>query len=254
MRGMLAFVKKEMMESVRSYRLLIMLLLFVFLGILNVATAKYTPQLIGALMPEMSGFFPEPSVTDAWVQFFKNTTQLGLIAVVILFSGILSRELSSGTLVLMLTKGLSRSAVIVAKYLVAVLLWGVSYWLSFGVTALYVSVYWPPADLPMLLLAVTGPFVFGCLLIGLLVLGGVLLKTTIGTLLFTAGGVVLMMVMGIIPALARFNPFTIVSASLDIASGALSTADFTPALWCTAGYSVLAVILSVLIFNKRKIV
>lgn len=43
MKSLLAFMKKEWMEQVRSGRLLILVIIFILLGIMNPAVAKLTP-------------------------------------------------------------------------------------------------------------------------------------------------------------------------------------------------------------------
>lgn len=46
MKSLLAFMKKEWMEQVRSGRLLILVIIFILLGIMNPAVAKLTPWLL----------------------------------------------------------------------------------------------------------------------------------------------------------------------------------------------------------------
>ena len=46
MRGYLAFVKKEFMEIIRTYKLVVLGAIFLILGIMNPLTAKLTPTLL----------------------------------------------------------------------------------------------------------------------------------------------------------------------------------------------------------------
>ncbi|WP_222860725.1 hypothetical protein [Paenibacillus antibioticophila] len=93
-----------------------MIAVFFIVGMLSPLTAKLMPELLSSFLPEgMTLTIAEPTALDAWIQFFKNTSQMGLILIVILFSGILGTELTRGTLINMLTKGLSRHAVILSK-------------------------------------------------------------------------------------------------------------------------------------------
>jgi len=63
------------------------------------------PEIVGSLVTDgVVITLPEPTAYDAWAQFFKNATQMGLFVMVILFSGVLSSELSKGTLINLLTK------------------------------------------------------------------------------------------------------------------------------------------------------
>jgi ABC-2 type transport system permease protein len=135
MRNYLVFLKKEVLEYAKTYKLLIMLMVFAVFGITNPLMAKLLPEILGSLMTDgIIMALPEATAYDAWTQFFKNATQMGLIVMVILFSGILSSELSTGTLINMLTKGLSRTAVILSKYTCMVLVWTISIALCFGLT------------------------------------------------------------------------------------------------------------------------
>lgn len=134
MNGFIAFTKKEFTENVRNYRLLTMIAIFAIFGFIGPLTAKFTPQLIETLAPQLNMNIPEPVALDSWVQFYKNVPSLGFSLMIILFSSILSNEYSKGTLVIMLTKGLSRPAVILAKFTVMFCIMTVSLWLCFGIT------------------------------------------------------------------------------------------------------------------------
>ena len=134
----LVFLKKELVEHARTYKLLIMLVVFTIFGITNPLIAKLTPELLASFMPEgMSMTIPEPTALDSWAQFFKNTQQMGMIVLVLVFSGVLSSEISRGTLINLLTKGLSRQAVILAKYSAMLLVWSLSILLSAALTWVY---------------------------------------------------------------------------------------------------------------------
>lgn len=83
MKSLLAFMKKEWMEQVRSGRLLILVIIFILLGIMNPAVAKLTPWLLEMMADslEASGMTVTAvtvSAMDSWVQFFKNAP-MGLL-------------------------------------------------------------------------------------------------------------------------------------------------------------------------------
>lgn len=135
MRGFMAFTKKEFTEYIRSYKLLIILMVFLMLGFVNPVSAKYLPKLVENFMPAgMKMEIPEPVIADAWVQFFKNVPQIGLVVMVIITSGTVSQEQSRGTLLPVLTKGLKRKTVWLSKFTGAAVLWSAGYYLAFAVT------------------------------------------------------------------------------------------------------------------------
>lgn len=122
MKSFSAFFKKECMELTRTYKLFLMGILFFILGVMNPLTARYTPELIENFMPEgMEILLPEPSAADSWMQFFKNVPMMGLIILVLVFSGMMAQELSKGTLLNILTKGMPRPTVLLSKFCCGVL-------------------------------------------------------------------------------------------------------------------------------------
>lgn len=75
MKSLIAFFKKEIMEQIRTKKLLIIGLLFVLFGILSPAIAKATPLLaekFGESLSESGMTITVVSVSalDSWVQFF----------------------------------------------------------------------------------------------------------------------------------------------------------------------------------------
>ena len=60
----------------------------------------------------------------------------------LVYSGSFTREYESGTLVLMLTKGLSRYKVVLAKASVMLMTWTAGYFLCYGVTYAYNAYFW----------------------------------------------------------------------------------------------------------------
>lgn len=253
MNGLTAFIGKELCESLRTYKLIIMAIVFLLLGVMNPLSAKLMPEVLSAFLPEgMSLSLAEPSAMDSWMQFFKNVPQIGLIVMVILSSTMLSSELARGTLVNMLTKGLSRSSVILAKFISASLTFTAVYMLCFGVSFGYTVYYWddPVSHLP---LSISALWAFGILLLASLILGGVLFRTGYGTLLFTGSFTVCLFLVHLIYGLKRFNPIRLASDNVSLLNGEMAGSDFTAAfIVCallTAGFLLAAIVL----FNRKQI-
>ncbi|MCC9977252.1 ABC transporter permease subunit, partial [Streptococcus agalactiae] len=100
-------------------------------GILGPLTALMMPDIMAGILPKkLQGAIPEPTYIDSYIQYFKNMNQLGLVILVFLFSSTLTQEFSKGTLINLVTKGLAKKVIILAKFIVITLLWTVSYLLS----------------------------------------------------------------------------------------------------------------------------
>ena len=155
MNAYLAFLKKEFYDYLRSYKLFVLMMVFLALGFLNPISARYLPEVAASLLPDgIQIQLPQPEVMDSWAQFYKNISQIGIIILLIVFSTMISNELQKGTLIHLLTKGLSRTTILLAKYSSALLVWTCCYGISFLVTYLYNFMFWPLTNVPHLLLGI----------------------------------------------------------------------------------------------------
>ena len=247
MRSLIAFTKKELVESSRTYKLFVLLTIFGIFGFLNPITAKIMPELLNEFLPEgMTIILEEPQALDSWMQFFKNVSQTGMIVLVIIFSGIMANEISKGTLTIMLTKGLSRKAVILAKFIATALQWTLAFGLCFLITYFYTIYFWPVDEIVNLPLAVIALWSFGIMLISLIIFGGLLFKNTYGALLLTGGAVLLLTILNIAPKLRPYNPMTLISDSIPLITGISLAADMISAGVVTIGITIIVLIVSVI--------
>ncbi|CZQ97795.1 Hypothetical protein Tpal_2179 [Trichococcus palustris] len=254
MRAYLAFTKKEILEYTRNYKLFVLIILFAILGIMSPLTAKFMPDIIGNFMPEgITIEIQEPTNLDSWMQFFKNGTQTGLIIVVILFSGMMSKEYEKGTLVNMVTKGLPRKTIILSKFTVAVVLWSLSYWLCFLITWAYTGYYFPDGKMLNLGLAVSSLYFFGIVLISVLLLGSVIFKNAYGPLLFVGGFILLLFLVGLFPDAAEWNPLQLASRNMEMLQGTTAFADLARSFLLSGVGILLPLLLSMRVLDKKAL-
>ncbi|MEG0593118.1 MAG: ABC transporter permease subunit [Coprobacillus sp.] len=254
MKSYIAFTSKEILESIRSYKAFILIIVFLILGFMSPITAKLTPEIVKNFMPEgMSIVITEPTVIDSWMQFFKNVPQIGMIVIVIVFSSLVSGEISKGTLINVLTKGLSRQNVILAKFTCATLIWTICYYVAFLVVYFYNLLFWTDTGVYNLFFSVSCVWIFGIFLISTLLLGGVLFKSSYGSLLLTGGLVVIMMFIGMLQTIAKFNPMQLMSVNMSLLTGPTTPSDLYISIIVTVSLTLLSLISSIIIFNKKQI-
>jgi len=256
MKSFVAFTKKEWLENFRTYRIYILGIVFLLLGIMNPVIAFVTPELLGSM--DLGGIvieMPEPTALDSWAQFFGNISLIGMLALIVSYCGIMANEISRGTLVNLLTKGMKRHVVILSKYFTATTLWTGVYLLCLGVTYAYTAFYWSGDEfiLNQGFISFLAPWLFGVLVLALLIFGGVLTGTFSGSLLTGGGAVVVLNLINIIPNVARFNPITLAGGTLALLDGSLEVSDFVPAIIVCLVSIVLLLLGSIAIFNKKKI-
>ena len=256
MKSLLTFTKKEFLEQIRSGRLFILAVIFVAFGIMNPATALMTPWLLEMMSESlaesgMSITVTEITALDSWVQFFKNAPMV-LIAFVLMQSAIFTKEYSSGTLVLSLTKGLSRYKVVLAKVSALLSLWTVGYFLAFAVTYAYNAYFWDNAVAKSLMPAVMFWWLFGIFVLALLTLFSTLASSSASVLLYTGGVVLLLTALSAIPKVAKYLPVALTDGN-SLIYGTLVASDYTVAVIITAAAILVCLILSIPIFNKKQL-
>src|SRR5947199_10811237 len=118
MDGFAIFLRKELRESLRTNRLLVVVAIFAILGIISPLTAKYTPELLKFLGTGSSGvtiILSTPTVKDAIAQFIKNVAGTGILIAILLPTGLVARQRERGTVAFVRTKPVTRQALLPAK-------------------------------------------------------------------------------------------------------------------------------------------
>lgn len=120
MRGFARFLGKEVTEIARTWRIWVLPGVLLFFALSGPPLAKLMPQLLESLGTGDTGIvitMPEPSYLDAYGQWIKNLSQIGVFLLLGVSAGLVAGERASGTAALVLTKPVSRTGFVVAKYL-----------------------------------------------------------------------------------------------------------------------------------------
>lgn len=252
MNGYIAFLKKEFMENMKNYRFLVLLAVFLIFGMMSAFLAKFTPEILSAFAADME-MTSKPAALDAWKQFYKNISGVGFSAFIILFGSCMSNEYSKGTLVLMVTKGLSRKAVILAKYTAAAVLMTISYWTGYAAAYGYTALLWKDVGLSNVALAACSLWIAGFLYLSILMVGCVIFKQTFTSILFTGGIAALISLLGMAEPIAKFNPFILTSKNADLISGEAVPAEFVMPAVVSVIFSLLGLLVAIRLFNKKQL-
>ncbi|MBP1754109.1 MAG: rane protein [Firmicutes bacterium] len=254
MRAFFVFTKKELVEQLRTYKSLILLSVFFLFGMMSPLLAKLLPEILSGM--ELQGMkieIPEPTVLDAYGQFFKNLTQMGLLATLLVFGGILSNEMSKGTLINILAKGLPRYTVLLSKFTAAVLLWSASYGLAAGVNYGYTEYLFENTAVHNLGFSLFCLWLFGCFIIAVILLSSTILSGNFGGLILSAGAIVVMLILNIFPGLEKYNPITLASKNVALLLGTATSADLTWNVVITCLLTLGSLLLSAILFHRKRI-
>ena len=256
MKPLLSFMKKEYLEAARTGKLIILVLLFVLFGIMNPAIAKLMPWMMEMMSDTIaeSGLIVTNIQVDAmtsWTQFFKNIP-IALIAFVLIFSDIFTKEYKSGTLLLVLTKGLSRYKVVLAKTLLLLSLWTFGYVLCFAITYSYNAYFWDNGLADNLFSSAAVWWLFGIWVICLIVLFSSLFKNTTEVSLCTGGTVLLAYLLSIIPKVKMYSPTMLIDA-YSLLIGAESINAYIKAVVVAAVLCIVCVAVSIPVIDRKQL-
>jgi ABC-2 type transport system permease protein len=223
MMGFTVLLRKELLEQLRTGRLIAVAAVFVLFGILGPLTDRYMKELLDAVGTGTGGFsvqVPPPSLEGAAGQLLKNLSQFGIICALLLAMGSVAWEKERGTAGLILTKPASRAAFLGAKLAAIALNLAVAVALGCGLGYLYSDLLYPApfaigGYVEMMLLLWWMLVIFATITL----LGSTLTRSAIAA----AGiGLVALLVLGIVgalPVVGTYMPSSLGTVALDLALG-----------------------------------
>lgn len=233
----------EVLRMVRTHRWTILAGVYLLFGVLGPVGARYLNELMSTFAGDITIIVPDPRPVDGIAQFLSNVTQLGVLAVVIVAASALAIDARSELAAFLRTRVTRPAALLLPRYAVVTIT-------SMLALALGTAVAWG-LTVPLLGELAVGPMLlgtlFGALYLAFAVavvaaagawLGG-LLPTVLASLLL----LLVLPVLGVLPAIQPWLPSHLVLAAVallegEAASGYLRTVGVTVVL--TAGLLVLA--------------
>ena len=256
MTGGLVLFRKELLESWRTLRLPIVTGLFLVVGLSSPLLAKFLPEIIkaatGDQLPSIP--IPAPVAADAGTQLWKNLTQFGAIAAIVLAMGSVAAEKERGTAAFVLSKTVSRGAFLAAKVasIGAVLAIGVA--LATAVAWFYTAVLFEPlpvggwvafAVLAWLGLAVWGAITFA----GSVVTGSTAAAAGIGFV-----GLLVLSIASAVPSVGHYLPGGLAEPAIALAAGTdVDTTDVATAVAGTLVLIVVALVVAAWSFRNQEL-
>ncbi|CAM4478130.1 ABC transporter permease [Paenibacillus tarimensis] len=111
--------RKELLESLRSFKLIWMPLVFILLGAMQPVMLHMLPELLASAgsLPESALMeIPRPQAFEVLAQTLGQYDTMGALITALAFMAVVSGERASGTAALMLTKPISAAAFITSKW------------------------------------------------------------------------------------------------------------------------------------------
>jgi len=223
--GYRELLAKEIVEAWRTYRLAVLCGLFVVIGIAVPLIVRFLPRLLRLFGTTGELGLGELGVADVVDLLVRNVTLVGAIAAILLTMGTIADERRRGTLDLLLSRPVSRAAVIWAKFVALGMVFGLAIGLAVAGSWLYSALFFAPqAALPWGQLGAILWLSVMCH-VAVTLLGSVVAATPLGAGIVGLGFVAAMALASSVGSLARFLP-----AGLGEVARAVALEDVSPDL------------------------
>jgi len=245
------FFKKEMREIVKTQKIFILPALFLFVAFSSPLASKYINEILK--MVGVDATFPEPKFTDSYLQFFKNFNSMCFFIMVLSFMGIVVDERVRGSMVIALTKRLSRTQFIFSKFISVVLFYTASYFVSVVGCIYYTYLLFPNYYHENLFLSFFIFWIYGVFIISVTVLGSTISKTHMMSGIIGIGALLGFPLIAMIPRVGKYTPGKLSELSTKIISGTNQASDTIIPLAVTAIAVCVIMFLSVFAFKRQEI-
>lgn len=245
-------IRKEWLELVRTYRLLVVVIVLLFFGLTSPLLAKFTPEMMKLLpMNGISIQMPPPTVNDAIGQYIKNMAQFGILLAILLTMGTVAQEKDKGTAAMMLVKPLPRGTFITAKYLALAAMFALTLLLAGLASYYYTLLLFEAMDVLHWLVLNALLLLYVMVYVAITLLCSTLTKSQVAAGGSALGALILIGLISAIPGIGRYMPGELISWGTRLMQGD-TTASWI-ALAVSLGLIVVPLVLAWLIFRNQEL-
>lgn len=250
-------LKKDALEQLKTYRFLIVVVVFLIFGLSAPVLMKMMPKMMpvtetgSGLQLKIIG---EASLSDAASQYLGLIGQMGILLVIIFAMGVVAGTGSRRVATMLLSKPISRSDYLLSKYTINAVMFIIA--ITLGTLAFYgYSVvlygYFSPLGIPLSIVCTSAFFL---MVLALTILFSALMKSSAA-----AGGLALLAVfaVSVVPGffhpIKRFGPGYLLDISWQVLARTKGFGCALPSLIVTGVITVAVLVLAVVIFNRKDI-
>lgn len=138
-----ALLKNEIAEQFRSKKIIVVIIVFLFFGLMSPVMAMFMPEIIASVSKSqnINIVVPPPTWLDSVAQYIKNLSQMSSFVLIIVYMGIVAKEKENGILVFLLVKPVKRYSYILSKYASVTIVAILGITISFIAAASYTYVF-----------------------------------------------------------------------------------------------------------------
>lgn len=245
---------KEFREQWRTGKSLVFLAVMLITGITSPLLARYTPEILKSIpnLPTgLAGIIPTPTIADAVAQYLKNTAQFGLLLVILLTMNVVAQEKERGTAAMLLSKPVSRSALVLAKWLAGMTLLLVGLLVDGLACLAYTAVLFEPLPLGAFITMNLLMLVHLGVYLSIALLASTLARTQTIAAAGAFGGLIILLLLGSVPRLGDYLPGQLPNWGGSLVLG--GSASSWGALVVSLGLIALCLLFACLSFERQEV-
>lgn len=248
---------KETREIFKSYKALIIPLVFIAILLMQPIVLKMLPDILAnnSSLPEGAVIqMPDPTVVDAMGSIFGQFEQLGIITIVLIMMGTIVEERASGVSAMVLVKPIGREKYYFTKLIIYTLLVVVSFILAMAVCGYYTDIMYSGFNWGNLFKGAAVYLPNLLLVISIVLFFSSFFKKQLAV---AAGTIVLYNVLGIVPKylgdfISSLAPSAVVSCANKVLAG-MPDVEFLKPVISVSILAVLFIVAGWVIFKKQEI-
>ncbi|MGL5406283.1 MAG: ABC transporter permease [Propionibacteriaceae bacterium] len=254
MNGFTSMLRKELTEFTRTWKIWVIPGLFIVLAVTGVLSARFTKELMQSLLPtssDMSALFPDPTWRDTLVQWAKNLSQIGIVAILLMTGGTINAEGRQGIQILILTKPVSRWGYVLAKFVSSAMFCTAT--VTTGALVEYVAslfFFHDNQTLPLLQLTATW-LLYALILIAVTLIGSAVLDSALAASGLGLAAMLALSLLGLWGPAAKYSPAGLAGIQSKIVSGEPVTSWWP--IWTGLTAVAAFVALAGWLFSKREL-
>ncbi|MDX1644809.1 MAG: hypothetical protein R3244_10680 [Thermoanaerobaculia bacterium] len=218
----------EWLRLVRTRRLVALVGIYVFFGIVGPFTARYLGEIVEHFGGEVEITFPDPVPMDGIAQYVGNVTQIGLLVAVAVAAGALVLDARPEMSIFLRTRVHPARRIIPPRYVVASLAVGSAYTLGLAFAWYETAVLLGGLPVGGMVAGLAFHLVYLAFAVAVVAAIGARTTSVVATVGMAVVALLLLPLVGIVEAIGRWLPSHLVGAQLDLL-GEQAAAEYLPA-------------------------
>lgn len=254
MKNSLRLFAKELREILRTYKIYTIPGIFLLFGFASPLITKLMPEIFANMGEEIGIALPEMTWLDSFGQLYNNLIQMGILAIILTTMGTIATERNRGVAQLVLTKPVTRTGYIIAKYTAHFLLVNISAFLAFLATLLYTDILFEGTQVGAGFASIGLYCLYASVILAITIFSSSVTRSSLA-----AGGLSILglIVVSLLPMfskiLHRYSPGALTGYTTGVLAGSVNSTD----IWWTAAVSVCVIVIllaaAAFIFKRQEL-